>query len=178
MDIKENGILTDPYSIFVYAHKSQLTRKKYEARLAKFFYFSNIPGKTLTVQCSSFEQKARADPKWATLVIIAFLLKQRVECKEISGATVRNYVKSIKLFCEMNEILVPWKKIVRGLPKSRSYANDRAPTIEEIKKITNYPDRRIKAIVYFMASSGIRLGAWVSWTQTLHTVKVKTRSYC
>ncbi len=116
----------------------------------------------MAARCSSFEQRARADPKWATLVIIAFLqsLKQRVECKEISGATVRNYVKSIKLFCEMNEILVSWKKIVRGLPKSRSYANDRAPTIEEIKKITNYPDRRIKAIVYFMASSGIRLGAW------------------
>jgi integrase len=60
----------------------------------------------------------------------------------------------------MSEIQVPWKKIMRGIPRSRSYANDRAPTIEEIKKITNYPDRRIKPIVYFMASSGIRLGAW------------------
>lgn len=60
----------------------------------------------------------------------------------------------------MSEVLVPWKKIMRGLPRSRSYANDRAPTIEEIKKITKYHDRRIKPIVYFMASSGIRLGAW------------------
>jgi hypothetical protein len=59
VDTKEKGILTDPYAIFVYAIKSQLTRKKYEARLAKFFYFSNIPGKTLAAQCSSFEQKAR-----------------------------------------------------------------------------------------------------------------------
>jgi len=54
----------------------------------------------------------------------------------------------------------PWKKITRGLPKERRYAADRAPTIEEIKKIMEYPDRRIKAIVLVMSSSGIRLGSW------------------
>jgi len=159
---KEKEILTDPYSMFVYAIKSPLTRKKYEGRLTKFFEFTGIVGQTLEARCTAFELKARADTNWATYVIIRFLqiLKQRVESKEISGATVRNYVKAIKLFCEMSEIQIPWKKIMRGLPRSRSYANDRAPTTEEIKKITNYPDRRIKSIVYFMASSGIRLGAW------------------
>jgi hypothetical protein len=60
----------------------------------------------------------------------------------------------------MNDILIPWKKITRGLPKGRKYADDRAPTIDEINKIIQYPDRRIKAIVCTMASSGIRLGAW------------------
>lgn len=58
------------------------------------------------------------------------------------------------------QISVTWKKITRGLPKGRSYADDRIPTVEEIQKILEYPDRRIKAIVYTMASSGIRLGAW------------------
>jgi hypothetical protein len=32
--------------------------------------------------------------------------------------------------------------------------------MEEIRKIVDYPDRRIKPIVYTMGSSGIRLGAW------------------
>lgn len=48
----------------------------------------------------------------------------------------------------------------RGLPKFRRHADDRAPKLEEIQKICEYPDRRIKAIVYTMASLGIRLGAW------------------
>jgi len=39
----------------------------------------------------------------------------------------------------------------------RKYSNDRIPTLDEIRAITNYPDRRIKAIVYTMISSGIRI---------------------
>ncbi len=60
----------------------------------------------------------------------------------------------------MTDIDIKWKKITRGLPKTRRYADDRAPTIEEIQKISEYPDRRIKALVYTMASSGVKLSAW------------------
>lgn len=94
--------------------------------------------------------------------IMAFLQfqKERVDKREITGATLRNFVKPIKLLCEMSDIPVPWKKIARGLPKIRRFADDRAPTIEEIRRIGEYPDRRIKAVLYTMSSSGIRLGAW------------------
>jgi integrase len=84
----------------------------------------------------------------------------RVNRKEITGATVRNYVKSIKLFCEMADIPIAWNKITRGLPRGKNYADDRISTIDEIRKLLEYPDRRIKSIVYTMTSSGIRLGAW------------------
>lgn len=66
-------------------------------------------------------------------------------------------LKGIKLFCEMADIPIPWKKITRGLPKAKKYDDDRIPTIEEIRKVVKYPDRTIKAIVYTMASSGIRI---------------------
>jgi hypothetical protein len=162
VEAKKDQVVEDPYSMFVYAIKSPLTRKKYEGQMAKFFDFIEIGGETLKSHCAAFEMKSKTSQKWASLAIISFLQNQklRVECNEISGATLRNYVKAIKLFCEMCEIHVPWKKIMRGLPRSRNYANDRAPTIAEIEKITSYPDRRIKPIVYLMASSGIRLGAW------------------
>ena len=63
----------------------------------------------------------------------------------------------------MNDLILNWKKISRGLPTGRRAANDRAPTIEEIQKLVEYPDRRIKPIVYTMASSG----AWdyVQWIE-------------
>ena len=84
----------------------------------------------------------------------------RANRKEITGSTIRNYLKSIKLFCEMADFQVAWKKISRGLPRAKNYSDDRIPTIEEIRKLLEYPDRRFKSIIYTMASSGIRLGAW------------------
>ena len=36
----------------------------------------------------------------------------------------------------------------------------RAPTIKEVRKVCEYPDRRIKPIIYTMTSSGIRIGAF------------------
>jgi hypothetical protein len=41
----------------------------------------------------------------------------------------------------MNDILIPWKKITRGLPRGRKTAEDRAATIDEIRRIVEYPDR-------------------------------------
>ena len=96
---------------------------------------------------------------WTFSKIIGFLQfqKERVEREEITAATLYNFVKAIKLFCDMSDIPISWRRITRGLPKVRRFANDRAPTLGEIQKIVEYPDRRIKAIVYTMASSGIRL---------------------
>jgi integrase len=155
--------IEDPYSLFLFAMNAAQTREKYVTRLDRFFHFINLQGNTIEERCRSFAEIAKKDNnKWALNNVLWFLLiyKERVERKEISGATLRNYVKSIKLFCEMNDILIPWKKITRGLPKGRKFADDRAPTIEEIYRLIEYPDRRIKAIVYTMCSSGIRLGAW------------------
>jgi hypothetical protein len=60
----------------------------------------------------------------------------------------------------MNDLTINWKRISKGLPRAKNSSNDRAPTLEEIRKLTEYPDRRIKPIVYAMASGGFRLGAW------------------
>jgi integrase len=154
--------LEDPYAIFVFAMNAAQTREKYITRLDRFFYLINIQGNTIQERCRCFAEIAKNDNKWVLNNILKFLqiYKERVERKEISGATLRNYVKTIKLFCEMNEILIPWKKITRGLPRGRKFADDRAPTIEEIHRLIEYPDRRIKGIVDTMCSSGIRLGAW------------------
>jgi hypothetical protein len=46
----------------------------------------------------------------------------------------------------MNDLVLSWKKVARGMPKGRQAANDRAPTIEELQKLLEYPDRRIKTI--------------------------------
>ena len=156
----------DAWSLYIYAMKAPMTRDRYQTRLAKFLDFIGIAasaGETLHERAKAFAKMGKENNNWALKNILKFVQYQKdsVEKKEITGVTVRNYVKSIKLFFEMADMPIQWNKITRGLPKGKKYADDRIPTLDEIRKVVQYPDRRIKAIVYTMASSGIRIGAWI-----------------
>jgi hypothetical protein len=151
----------DPWSMFLYGMKAPMTREKYKGRLAKFFDFIGLQG-LIEERARAFADRSRKDPDWlfTSLLRFAQAQKERVERGEMSSATLRNYFKAARLFCEMNDIAITWKKITRGLPKARRFADDRAPTLDEIRKIIEYPDRRIKPVVYAMSSSGMRLETW------------------
>lgn len=133
------------YSLFAYVIRSQITRDYYLRRLKIFFNYVNLlPKGLIEDRCNLFAAKAIEDQAWTFNTIIKFLQfqKERVEKEEITGATLRNFIKPIKLFCEMCDIAIVWIKITRSLPKFRRHADDRAPTLEEIQKISEYPDRR------------------------------------
>ncbi len=151
------------WSLYLYALKSPVSREKYQKRLEKFFDFICLGGQTVEEKSECFMQMVdKEGSQWVfnNLIKYTHFLLNRVHDKKITSGTLRNYLKSIKLFCEMADIPITWKKITRGLPRGKNYADDRIPTLDEIQKLLEYPDRRIKAIVYTMASSGIRLGAW------------------
>ena len=98
--------------------------------------------------------------------------KQRAQKGEISESTIPNYFKAIKLFCVMNDIIINWQKLNKRIPRGKYAADDRAPTMEEIQKLLEYPDRRIGPIVLIMIFSGIRVGAFetLRWK---HIVPIK-----
>lgn len=139
---------TSPLSQFMYSLKASETKRQWPRRLKVFFDFLNIEG-DLDSQSRYFVDKAK-DLQWGQETLIRFISFQneRVKKGKISPATVPNYFKPVKLFCELNVLVFNWNKIRRGLPTGRQAANDRAPTPEEIQKLMNYPDWRIKPIVY------------------------------
>ena len=103
--------------------KSAVTRDKYKRRLENFFNFIGINGESFQDKCNDFYKQSKLKGnEWAFNSVLQFLKfhLERVNRKEITGSTIQNYVKSIKLFCEISDISVPWKKITRGLPRGRS----------------------------------------------------------
>ena len=43
---------------------------------------------------------------------------EQIDRKEMAIGTIRNYLKSIKLFCDMADLQIPWAKIASGLPSA------------------------------------------------------------
>jgi hypothetical protein len=171
---------SNPYRMFRYSIRNELTRRYYERRLVRFFdYIDLLPNLESEKRFNAFAQQGLESFSWALNKIIAFLQfqKDRSEKGEITPATLGNFVKAIKLFCEISDIQIPWKKITRGLPRAREAANDRAPTVEEIKKLIEYPDRRIKPIILVMTSSGIRIGSW-EYLRWKHVVPLYNEKNC
>jgi hypothetical protein len=52
-------------------------------------------------------------------LVIRFILfeMERIDKAEITSGTLRNYVKAVKLFCEMNRISIFWDIISYSIPK-------------------------------------------------------------
>jgi hypothetical protein len=88
-----------PYSLFVGSIRSPVTREKYLQRMGYFFDFLNIDGNGVKGHFEKLTLQAKSDVNWFANIIFMYLQmhKDRVERREISSATLRNYVKPIKV---------------------------------------------------------------------------------
>jgi hypothetical protein len=101
---------------FLYALKSSESRRQYPKRFEKFVNFLGLDG-NLQEKSIKFLVKARQEIQWADSSFMKFLefQKNRNLKGEIATGTVVNYYRATKLFCEMNDLQLSWKKITRGL---------------------------------------------------------------
>jgi integrase len=147
--------------------KAEKTWTLYSRDFAKFL-------EALKMGPDELAAKAQADRKWFEQQAVDFLwgFRQKAEAREISMSRVWNYLRGMKCFCEMNDVLVNWRKIERTLPAARKHGEDRPYTREELLKLLKAPDPRVHVMVLFGASSGIRFGAW-SWMKWKHVQPVE-----
>lgn len=169
-------ITLSPYQNFSYALKSKDVKRQYPAMLSRFLKFINMDGGSIEEQCVSLcEFASSIDNRKALeseLMRYINFHENRIAQKEISSGTLRNYIKAIKLFFVMNDILVNWDKIKMGMSGVNQTSDDRTPEISEITALLDYNDIRIKPIVLTMLSSGIRVGAW-DWLKWKHIIPME-----
>ena len=97
-----------PLQMFMYALKAPESKRQYPKRLKVFLDFltskKELTHSDLENQCKEFMAKSQTDPKWANNKLMEFVLyqKDRVYKEEIVYTTIRNYLKAVKLFLDMN----------------------------------------------------------------------------
>jgi hypothetical protein len=101
-------------TVFTYALKAPESKRQYPRRFKIFLDYLGLKG-SLVELAEQFYLTASKDPKWCEESLMAFVEfeKERTKRGEIAECTIPNYNRATKLFCEMNDIVLNWKKISR-----------------------------------------------------------------
>ena len=134
--------------IFEAACRSEYTKRTYKFYLNKFLEFAKIKDhdKLLTLKTGALQEK---------LEDYVLYLKNRV-----SPNSLQTMIAPLELFFSMNDRILNWKKIKKLFPATIKRTGAEAWTTEDIKKMLEFmPNKRNKAIIHFIASTGCRSGA-------------------
>jgi integrase len=101
--------------------------------------------------------KLAMDPQAAQTNIINFIIACKKEGK--SYAAIHNYVAAVLAYYQINDVVLNVRKIGKFMPEHRLVKKDRAWTQDEIGKMLQVADLRMKTVILILASSGCRLGA-------------------
>jgi integrase len=143
-----------PYRIFIEGLKSAVTKAAYTFALQKYMKYLKIdnPNDLLRYQ---------DNPKFIQNQIIDYLISLKNPPVSLRYATRSQYLAAIMTFYDLNEVIFNKKKIYRYLGEEEKPIENRGYTTEEIAKMLEVCDERVKALILFLASTGVRIRAIV-----------------
>jgi hypothetical protein len=157
-------LLGRSYQVFKNAVRSVNSLRLYRQYLFHFCDFIGMTTEDLVSRYSSNGKAKESIKLQYKIEDYAILLQNKVNDNKMTAQTCIVMISPIKLLCEMNDIIVNWRKISKLLPHSSNNAADEAYSREQIKKMLDFADIRTKIPILFMASSGMRLGGFVGLT--------------
>ena len=123
----------DAYFNFVNSINSDVTRKNYEYLLSRFLKYCNLD----LVSLLKLSQQELSN------LIIKYLVSQK-----ISSQYKTIIMASIKHACEMNDVILNWKKLKKFIKSEKTdnetNGKDRGYTDKEIQTILEFSDQRLK----------------------------------
>ena len=155
----QNTILTQKsYHNFINSLNSDVTKLNYHTVLAPFLSkhkfsiertdeFLNLPIKEIE-----------------SMIIDEIVYLQQKE--KLSFSYINLLTAAIQHLCSMNDVLLNWKKIRKFIKTDVARNNDEAYTHEDIRKLLEISDIRMKTVFLVLASTGIRIDA-------LHDIRLR-----
>jgi integrase len=89
--------------------------------------------------------------------MIEYIIKMKEMGKGYS--TLHNYIATVVSFYRINDIVLNTKKISKFMPEQTRLRKDKAYTHEQISKLLEIADERMRVVILLLASSGIRIGS-------------------
>ncbi len=127
---------------------SEVTITQYTWYLNKFIDFYKL---------KDFDSICKIEPRKLQEMIEDYIMDLK---KRYSPNSIPMFFYPLQSFFEANEVDLRWKKIKKLFPQKVKLSGDEAYSDEDVKKMLGYAiTTRNKALIHFLASSGVRIGA-------------------
>lgn len=134
--------------VFQESCRSEATRKAYVYYLNKFKNFYHL---------KDYDSMISMEPQKLQIMIEDYTMHLK---KKVSPNTLPTMIFGIKAFFDANDVDLKWKKIQRLFPEKIKRTGEKAYNKDQIKLMLELAkDLRAKALVLFLATSGVRIGA-------------------
>jgi site-specific recombinase XerD len=150
------------YFNFINSISSERTKQAYKQNLTRFIKFCKL---------DSVDELLKIDMQKTIIDYVVTLRKDN-----ISHSTIHVLLAPIYHFCEMSDIVINKKKIGKYKGERMRVVKDRCYTYEEISRLLNTADIRMKPIILLMTSSGVRVGSIPS-LRLKHLQRIKDDIY-
>ncbi len=145
---RDNQPMERSLLLFENSVKSKITFREYLKRLEKFRKFCNA---------DSYDSLSRIEPAKLQEMLEDHIMLRK---KQINPNSIPVEFFAIKSFLEINEVELKWRKVAKLFPAKIKKTGRRAYTTQEIQQIlSTTTELRTRAIIHFLASSGVRIGA-------------------
>jgi integrase len=140
------------YRNFINSCKSEATKRDYRKGLSYLMDYLDIEAEDYAKLIEGRDVRIiQAD-------IINWIIHLRDICK-LSPASINLYTAGVYHFYKMNDIVLNKDKVNAFKPEFRNVVEDQPYTREQIKTMLDKAERRNRAIILLLSSSGMRVGA-------------------
>jgi integrase len=129
-----------------------VTKAAYTFALQKYMNYLNIDSPDDLL-------KHQDNPKFIQNQIIEYLIYLKNPPVSLRYATRSQYVAAISTFYDLNEVVLNKKRIYTYLGEEERPIDNRGYSTEEITKMLEVCDERVRALILFLCSTGVRIRA-------------------
>ena len=105
-----------------------------------------------------FDSIAIMDKEQLQIMVEDYIMGLR--SRDLARSTINVCVCAIQAFLDVNDVDLRWKKIKRLMPSEGKKSGKRAWSTKQIERMLEHsPEIRTKALIHFLASTGVRVGS-------------------